>query len=102
MSIQEILDGLEFARGDPTSTWGSVRAKMGHPEPFDLKYVAIGNEDCGKSKYRGRHTYRIWKIICVRCFTGSLLTEHKGFIFRITFSHIFFTIFCIGQRSVPI
>ncbi|XP_019245489.1 PREDICTED: alpha-L-arabinofuranosidase 1-like isoform X1 [Nicotiana attenuata] len=53
--VQEILDGLEFARGDPTSTWGSVRAKMGHPEPFDLKYVAIGNEDCGKSKYRGNY-----------------------------------------------
>lgn len=53
VSIQEILDGLEFARGDPTSTWGSIRAKMGHPEPFDLRYVAIGNEDCGKTQYRG-------------------------------------------------
>ncbi|KAJ8570541.1 hypothetical protein K7X08_037513 [Anisodus acutangulus] len=53
--VQEILDGLEFARGDPTSTWGSIRAKMGHPEPFNLKYVAIGNEDCGKTKYRGNY-----------------------------------------------
>ncbi|NP_001233925.2 alpha-L-arabinofuranosidase precursor [Solanum lycopersicum] len=53
--VQEILDGLEFARGDPTSTWGSIRAKMGHPEPFDLRYVAIGNEDCGKTQYRGNY-----------------------------------------------
>lgn len=50
--VQEALDGIEFARGDPNSTWGSIRAAMGHPEPFDLKYVAIGNEDCGKRFYR--------------------------------------------------
>ncbi|KAG9145658.1 hypothetical protein Leryth_018713 [Lithospermum erythrorhizon] len=53
--VQEILDGLEFARGDSSSKWGSVRAAMGHPEPFDLKYVAVGNEDCGKKNYRGNY-----------------------------------------------
>ncbi|CAI9101050.1 OLC1v1038286C3 [Oldenlandia corymbosa var. corymbosa] len=53
--IQEILDGLEFAKGDANSTWGSVRAKMGHPEPFDVRYVAIGNEDCGKENYKGNY-----------------------------------------------
>ncbi|GFQ02647.1 alpha-l-arabinofuranosidase 1 [Phtheirospermum japonicum] len=41
--LQEILDGLEFAKGDSKSKWGSVRAALGHPEPFDLKYVAVGN-----------------------------------------------------------
>ncbi|KAL0404736.1 UNVERIFIED_CONTAM: Alpha-L-arabinofuranosidase 1 [Sesamum radiatum] len=51
--LQEILDGIEFARGDPDSKWGSVRAAMGHPEPFDLRYVAVGNEDCGKKNYLG-------------------------------------------------
>ncbi|KAL6272217.1 hypothetical protein ACE6H2_022909 [Prunus campanulata] len=49
--VQEALDGLEFARGNPNSTWGSLRAAMGHPEPFDLRYVAVGNEDCGKKNY---------------------------------------------------
>ncbi|GAV85499.1 Alpha-L-AF_C domain-containing protein [Cephalotus follicularis] len=49
--VNEALDGIEFARGDPNSTWGSVRAAMGHTEPFELKYVAIGNEDCGKKNY---------------------------------------------------
>lgn len=53
--VQEALDGIEFARGDPSSKWGSVRAAMGHPEPFDLRYVAIGNEDCGKKNYRGNY-----------------------------------------------
>ncbi|KAI3780331.1 hypothetical protein L2E82_10309 [Cichorium intybus] len=54
--IWEALDGIKFARGDPNSTWGSVRPKMGHPEPFDLKYVAIGNEDCWLKNYRGQES----------------------------------------------
>ncbi|KDP35692.1 hypothetical protein JCGZ_10878 [Jatropha curcas] len=53
--VQEALDGIEFARGDSGSKWGSVRAAMGHPEPFDLRYVAVGNEDCGKKNYRGNY-----------------------------------------------
>lgn len=53
--IQDILNGFEFARGSSNSTWGSVRAAMGHPDPFNLKYVAIGNEDCGKQYYRGNY-----------------------------------------------
>jgi alpha-L-arabinofuranosidase len=48
------LDSLEFARGSADSKWGSVRAAMGHSEPFPVKYVAIGNEDCGKTFYRGK------------------------------------------------
>ena len=51
--LQDVLDSLEFARGSANSTWVSVRASMGHPEPFPVKYVAIGNEDCGKKFYRG-------------------------------------------------
>ncbi|KAI5317002.1 hypothetical protein L3X38_036709 [Prunus dulcis] len=45
----------QSCRGSPNSTWGSLRAAMGHPEPFDLRYVAIGNEDCGKKNYRGNY-----------------------------------------------
>ena len=51
---QDILDSLEFARGSVNSTWGSVRAKMGHPKPFPVKYVAIGNEDCERKFYKGK------------------------------------------------
>ncbi|MBQ8202321.1 MAG: carbohydrate binding domain-containing protein [Clostridia bacterium] len=42
---QDILDLIEFANGDVTSTWGALRAEMGHPEPFNLKYLGIGNEN---------------------------------------------------------
>lgn len=53
--VQEMLDSIEFARGDPSSKWGSLRAAMGRSEPFELKYIAIGNEDCGKPYYRGNY-----------------------------------------------
>ncbi|TVU27137.1 hypothetical protein EJB05_29719 [Eragrostis curvula] len=53
--VKDVLDSLEFARGSADSKWGSVRAAMGHPEPFPVKYVAIGNEDCGKKFYRGNY-----------------------------------------------
>lgn len=43
--IQDVLDLIEYANGPVTSTWGAKRAKAGHPEPFNLKYIGIGNED---------------------------------------------------------
>ena len=42
--IQDALDLIEFANGPVTSTWGALRAEMGHPAPFNLKYIGIGNE----------------------------------------------------------
>ena len=42
--IQDALDLVEFANGDVTTTWGKVRADMGHPEPFNLKFLGVGNE----------------------------------------------------------
>ncbi|KAM0953955.1 putative non-reducing end alpha-L-arabinofuranosidase [Dioscorea sansibarensis] len=53
--VQDALDSIEFARGDNNSKWGSVRASMGHPEPFELKYVALGNQDCWKKNYQGNY-----------------------------------------------
>ena len=43
--IQDVLDLIEWANGPATSKWGSKRAAAGHPEPFHLQYVGIGNED---------------------------------------------------------
>lgn len=43
--VQEVLDLIEWANGPPDSRWGSVRAAAGHPEPFRLKYLAVGNEE---------------------------------------------------------
>lgn len=42
--VQSALDSIEFISGPPDSPWGSVRAAMGHPEPWALNYMAIGNE----------------------------------------------------------
>lgn len=43
--VQDILDLVEYANGDITTKWGKKRAEAGHPKPFNLKYVGIGNED---------------------------------------------------------
>lgn len=45
--VQDALDLIEFANGDITTTWGKLRADMGHPEPFNLKFIGIGNEQWG-------------------------------------------------------
>lgn len=45
--IQDAVDLIEFANGPATSKWGKLRAEMGHPEPFNLKYLGIGNEQWG-------------------------------------------------------
>lgn len=46
--IQDALDLIEFANGDVNTKWGKLRAEMGHPEPFNLKFIGIGNEQWGK------------------------------------------------------
>jgi len=43
--IQDILDLIEWANGPATSRWGSQRAAAGHPAPFGLKHLGVGNED---------------------------------------------------------
>lgn len=45
--IQDAVDLIEFANGSVDTPWGAVRAEMGHPAPFGLKYIAIGNEQWG-------------------------------------------------------
>ena len=43
--IDDCLDLIEFANGDPaTSKWAKIRADMGHPEPFNMKFIGVGNE----------------------------------------------------------
>jgi alpha-L-arabinofuranosidase len=46
--IDDALDLIAFANGPVTGKWGKLRAEMGHPEPFHLKYIAIGNEQWGE------------------------------------------------------
>jgi len=51
--IQNALDAIEYANGPVNSVWGGMRAKNGHPEPFHLKYMEIGNEN-GMAPYAER------------------------------------------------
>jgi alpha-N-arabinofuranosidase len=55
--VQESLEEIEYVSGDVSTTWGARRAKDGHPAPFKLRYVEIGNEDWlnnGKRTYAER------------------------------------------------
>lgn len=53
--VQSALNAIEYAIGDTTTTWGSVRAADGHPDPFPLPYVEIGNEDYFSVDYNARY-----------------------------------------------
>jgi alpha-N-arabinofuranosidase len=55
--VQDALDEIEYVTGGPDTKWGAIRAKNGHPAPFTLSYVEIGNEDnFDKAKtYDGRY-----------------------------------------------
>lgn len=46
--VQDALDLIEFANGDTTTEWGRLRAEMGHAAPFNLKFIAVGNEQWGE------------------------------------------------------
>ncbi len=52
--IQDVLDLIEYANGPTSSTWGAKRAEAGHPEPFNLKYLGIGNEDMITEVFKDR------------------------------------------------
>ena len=52
--VQDALDAIEYCNGPADSTWGSVRARNGHPAPFHLKYMEIGNENGGPA-YQERY-----------------------------------------------
>ncbi|MBE6261678.1 MAG: alpha-L-arabinofuranosidase [Prevotella sp.] len=49
--IDDCLDLIEFANGPADTKWGKVRADMGHPEPFNMKYIGVGNEQWGEFYY---------------------------------------------------
>ncbi|WP_295222213.1 alpha-L-arabinofuranosidase C-terminal domain-containing protein [uncultured Chryseobacterium sp.] len=45
--VQDALDLIEFANGDSQTKWGKIRAQMGHPQPFNMKFIGVGNEQWG-------------------------------------------------------
>ncbi|CAD0009064.1 alpha-L-arabinofuranosidase C-terminal domain-containing protein [Flavobacterium salmonis] len=53
--VQDVLDLIEYANGSVNTIWGKKRAEAGHPKPFNLKYVGIGNEDLISDVFEERY-----------------------------------------------
>lgn len=60
--VQDALDLIEWANGDENTKWGKVRAAAGHPKPFGLKYLGIGNEEKISPEFVERFKYMYSKI----------------------------------------
>ena len=60
--VQDALDLIEWANGDENTKWGKVRAAAGHPKPFGLKYLGIGNEEKISPEFVERFKYMYVKI----------------------------------------
>ena len=60
--VQDALDLIEWANGDVTTKWGRVRAEAGHPKPFGLKYLGIGNEERISPEFTERFKYMYEKV----------------------------------------
>ena len=60
--LQDALDLIEWANGDVNTTWGKKRAEQGHPAPFNLKYLGIGNEEKITKEFEERFKY-MYKVI---------------------------------------
>lgn len=73
--IQDALDLIEFANGDPSTKWGGLRAAMGHPEPFHLKMMGVGNEQWGP-QYVERYT--VFTRAIKAKYPGILLVNSTG------------------------
>ncbi|MCQ2975862.1 MAG: alpha-N-arabinofuranosidase [Bacteroidales bacterium] len=59
---QDALDLIEWANGDANTKWGKVRAEAGHPKPFGLKYLGLGNEEKITPEFKERFKYMFNKI----------------------------------------
>lgn len=74
--VQDALDAIEYCNGPVTSKWGAVRAQAGHPAPFNLKYMEIGNENGGRA-YNERWPLFV-KAIKERHPEIKLIANHWG------------------------
>lgn len=60
--VDECLDLIEWANGDASTKWGKLRAEAGHPKPFNLKYLGIGNEEKISPEFEERFKYIYNKV----------------------------------------
>lgn len=68
--IQFALDEIEFLTGDVSTKWGAVRASIGHPTPWKVKYVEIGNEDWLAGAPAGYDSFKAYRLpLLIKAFT---------------------------------
>lgn len=91
--LQDTMDALEYAMGTADSKWGQLRARMGHPEPFRMNYLEIGNENSGPEyEVRYRKCYdRIREKYPHICFVGNTHVENRGLPVDIVDEHFYET-----------
>lgn len=93
--VQDMLDAIEYANGPATSKWGALRARNGHPEPFGLKYIEIGNENFGPEyNIRYKVFYDALKAVYPEIITvwnthWEVGTETKGLPVEIVDEHFY-------------
>ena len=76
--VQDALDLIEFANGPADSKWGALRAEMGHPEPFGLKMLGIGNEQWETPESRFFERYQIFEERIHEKYPGIRLIGSAG------------------------
>jgi alpha-L-arabinofuranosidase len=74
--VQDALDALEYANGPTNTVWGSLRAKNGHPAPFNLKYLEIGNENGGPAYHERWELFH--QAVKARCPDIQLIANVWG------------------------
>lgn len=73
--VQDTLDAIEYAIGSKESKWGRLRASMGHPEPFKMTYLEIGNENWGPD-YEKRYNMIYKKVKELYPQIKTIANEH--------------------------
>ncbi|HWT75856.1 MAG TPA: alpha-L-arabinofuranosidase C-terminal domain-containing protein [Mobilitalea sp.] len=76
--IDDVLDLIEFANGSTDSQWGSLRAKMGHPKPFHLEMIGIGNEQWETERVNFFERYTIFEKVIHDKYTDIKLIGSAG------------------------
>ncbi len=91
--IQDTLDAIEYAVGPADSRWGSLRARMGHPEPFRMKYMEVGNENSGPEYERRYQLFcdAIREKYPHMCFIANTHLEDQGLEADIVDEHFYST-----------
>jgi hypothetical protein len=82
--IQEALDAIEYANGDATTTYGAMRIANGHPDPFNLKFMEIGNENynstgtADQSDHYAERYYQFYQAIKAKYPSMTLIGNVKA------------------------